>query len=195
MTNRKKILLAVAILSMVIVSFMGGQSFSKYTSQVKGEGNAEVAKWNFIVNGHEEIIQTIQLGSTFDNETLLDNKIAPGTKGAFKIDIDATGSEVGIQYDIKFTEKSQKPANLVFSYNNQVYKNLSELEVVLSDIIDATQENKKIEIPIQWEWKYESGNTEEEIKLQDVQDTADGKMLQNYTFDVIVTGTQVPPSE
>ena len=108
MTNKKKIVLIVAILSMIVVSFMGGQSFSKYVSQVKGYGQFDIAKWSFLVNGQESSMNTIDLSSTCNNETLIDNKIAPGTEGNFNIEIDATGSEVGIQYQVTFDEKSQK---------------------------------------------------------------------------------------
>lgn len=194
MTNKKKILVIVAVLSAIIVSFMGGQSFSKYVSQVKGQAQMEVARWSFLVNGEEESIQNMQLGSTCDDETLLDNKIAPGTQGNFNIEIDATGSEVGIQYHVTFEEKSQKPRNLIFIYNKSTYANLQDLEVALEGVIDANDETKKISIPIQWKWEYETGNDEELRETEDREDTEDGKMLQNYNFDIIVTGTQLPPS-
>lgn len=194
MTNKKKILVIVAVLSAIIVSFMGGQSFSKYVSQVKGQAQMEVARWSFLVNGEEESIQNMQLGSTCDDETLLDNKIAPGTQGNFNIEIDATGSEVGIQYHVTFEEKTQKPRNLIFIYNKSTYANLQDLEVALEGVIDANDETKKISIPIQWKWEYETGNDERLRETEDREDTEDGKMLQNYNFDIIVTGTQLPPS-
>ena len=194
MTNKKKILVIVAVLSAIIVSFMGGQSFSKYVSRVKGQAQMEVARWSFLVNGEEESIQNMQLGSTCDDETLLDNKIAPGTQGKFNIEIDATGSEVGIQYHVAFEEKSQKPRNLIFIYDKATYANLQDLEVALEGVIDANDETKKISIPIQWKWEYETGNDEGLRETEDREDTEDGKMLQNYNFDIIVTGTQLPPS-
>ena len=194
MTNKKKILVIVAVLSAIIVSFMGGQSFSKYVSQVKGQAQMEVARWSFLVNGEEESIQNMQLGSTCDDETLLDNKIAPGTQGNFNIEIDATGSEVGIQYHVTFEEKTKKPRNLIFIYNKSTYANLQDLEVALEGVIDANDETKKISIPIQWKWEYETGNDEGLRETEDREDTEDGKMLQNYNFDIIVTGTQLPPS-
>ena len=194
MTNKKKILVIVAVLSAIIVSFMGGQSFSKYVSQVKGQAQMEVARWSFLVNGEEESIQNMQLGSTCDDETLLDNKIAPGTQGEFNIEIDATGSEVGLQYNVEFEEKTQKPRNLIFIYNKSTYANLQDLEVALEGVIDANDETKKISIPIQWKWEYETGNDEGLRETEDREDTEDGKMLQNYNFDIIVTGTQLPPS-
>lgn len=194
MTNKKKIVLIVAILSMIVVSFMGGQSFSKYVSQVKGYGQFDIAKWSFLVNGQESSMNTIDLSSTCNNETLIDNKIAPGTEGNFNIEIDATGSEVGIQYQVTFDEKSQKPNNLYFIYNKSTYANFDDLAYALKGVINADAENKKISIPIKWIWEYETGNSPELREPEDAEDTQDGKTLQNYAFDVIVTGTQVEPN-
>jgi len=194
LTNKKKIVLIVAILSMIVISFMGGQSFSKYISQVKGYGQFDIAKWSFLVNGQESSMNTIDLSSTCNNGTLINNKIAPGTEGNFNIEIDATGSEVGIQYQVTFDEKSQKPNNLFFIYNRSTYANFSDLAYALKGVINADAENKKISIPIKWIWEYETGNSPELREPEDAEDTQDGKTLQNYAFDVIVTGTQVEPN-
>ena len=71
---------------------------------------------------------------------------------------------------------------------------MQDLEVALKGVIDANDETKKISIPIQWKWEYETGNDERLRETEDREDTEDGKMLQNYNFDIIVTGTQLPPS-
>ena len=81
MSKKKKIIAVTAILLAIFVSFLGGKTFSKYVTEVNGVGNAEIASWNFKVNENEEEIQTIKLASTIDNETLVNNKIAPGTNG------------------------------------------------------------------------------------------------------------------
>ncbi len=128
MSKNKKIIVAIVILSSMILSFLGGKSYSKYVSEVRGDGMAEVATWSFKVNGQKEQVQTIQLGSTCNNETLINNKIAPGTRGSFNIIVDGTGSDVGIQYQIKFTTQTNKPNNLKFVYENQEYNSLIELE-------------------------------------------------------------------
>ncbi len=119
MSKKKKIICVFAIISCVILSFVGGQSYAKYVSKISGNGIAEVATWNFKVNGQKEQVQNIQLTSTCNSETLVDNKIAPGTKGSFNIVIDGSGSDVGINYYVIFEEKGKKPTNLKFSYNNR----------------------------------------------------------------------------
>ena len=105
----------------MLLAFIGGQVYAKYISQVRGNGIAEIATWSFKVNGQKEQVQEIKLVSTYNSETLVNNKIAPGTSGSFNIIVDATGSEVGIKYNIKFAEESNKPQNLKFVYGGKEY--------------------------------------------------------------------------
>ena len=80
MTKKKKVRLVLTILAVILLAFIGGQAYAKYVSEVRGQGVAEVATWSFKVNGQSEHVEQIDLVSTCDNETLVDNKIAPGTK-------------------------------------------------------------------------------------------------------------------
>lgn len=194
MSKKKKIILIIAILSSILLAFIGGHSFSKYVAQVRGDGVAQVATWSFKVNGQQENVQTINLASTCNDETLLDNKIAPGTSGSFNILVDATGSDVGIDYKIEFENESTKPTNLKFIYNNQEFSSIDELQNNLSGTIYANDENKTRTLTIDWKWKYETGTTENEIANNDKIDTQNAQDIANYTFNVIVSGTQVIPN-
>ena len=193
MTRKKKALIVLAILAVILLAFLGGQAYAKYVSQVKGQGIAEVATWDFKVNGQSEQVEEIRLASTYDNQTLVDNKIAPGTSGSFNIIVDASGSEVGINYNIDFTEEENKPQNLKFIYEDREYNSIEDLENNLSGVINADDEEKTKTLNIQWKWDYETGKTEEEINKNDIVDTQDSQSIENYTFKVIVTGTQVQP--
>lgn len=154
---------------------------------------AEVATWNFQVNGQKEQVQTIHLSSTCNNKTLVNDKIAPGTSGNFNIIVDGTNSNVGINYHIRFTDESTKPANLKFIYESQEYNSVGELETILSGTIDANAEEKTRILTIYWQWPYEIGNNESEIANNDKIDTQNAQDIANYTFRVIVSGTQVEP--
>ena len=194
MSKKKKIILVVAVLSCIILSFIGGQSYSKYVAEVRGDGIAEVATWSFKVNGQQEEVQTINLGSTCNDETLIGNKIAPGTSGSFNIMVDGTGSDVGIDYRIEFQNETTKPANLKFIYNKQEFSSIEELQNNLSGTIHANDEDKTRNLTIDWKWDYETGTTESEIANNDKMDTQNAKDIANYTFNVIVSGTQVVPN-
>ena len=193
MSKKKKVILIISVLVCLLLSFIGGKSYSKYVSEVRGDGMAEMATWNFKVNGKKEQVQTIQLESTYDNETLGKHKIAPGTNGSFNIMIDGTGSDVGINYNIKFTNESTKPTNLKFIYDDQEYGSIAELESILSGTIQANDEEKAKILTIYWEWPYETGNNENEIVNNDEIDTQDAQNINTYTFNVVVSATQVEP--
>ena len=192
LSKKKKVILIVLSLVVLVATFFGGQTFSKYVTEVNGKGVANVAKWNFKVNESESKIQTINLSSTIDNSTLIDNKIAPGTSGDFEIKLDATGAEVGIDYKITFLNESNKPQNLVFTYQDTKFQNLKDMESALKGTILATEAQKEKVFNIHWEWPYETG-TGAEILTNDKIDTQNGKEIQEYTFDVLVEGVQTIP--
>lgn len=193
LSQKKKIVLLVIAIIVIVLSFIGGQTFARYMSKIRGQGTADIASWSFKVNENDEKLQTISLKSTMNNSSLLDNKIAPGTEGEFKIKLDATGIEVGINYVIKFENESPKPANLKFVYNGKTYNTLSDLQTDLTGVINATDENKVKDLIIGWNWKYETGTTAEEISKSDAIDTQNAKEINDYTFDIIITGTQIEP--
>lgn len=198
MSKKKKVVAVVAILSAVIISFLGGQTFSKYVTEIKGSGSAEVAAWSFKVYGDNEQTQTVRLASTVNDQTLVNNKIAPGTKGSFVIKVDGRGSDVGIKYNFKLQKETQKPSNLLFTYSGITFRNLSELLEAAGGTIDANaDENAKVkQVVINWQWPYQTQTTssEEELAENDREDTQDGMNISNYSFDIVVTGTQVVPS-
>ena len=194
MSKKKKIISIIAIIIAIILSFIGGQTFAKYVTEVRGDGTAQIATWDFKVNGQREQVQTISLGSTYDASTLVDGKIAPGTKGSFQIIVDGTGSDVGIDYKIKFSNESTKPQNLKFYYNDTEYDSILDLAEDLSGTIVANAKDKTETLTINWEWKYETGSDENSISQNDVIDTENGTTLNNYTFNVVVSGTQVEPT-
>ena len=193
MTKKKKIISIVAIIIAIILSFIGGQTFSKYVTEVRGDGTAQIATWDFKVNGQKEEVQTISLGSTYDSSTLVNGKIAPGTEGNFQIIVDATGSDVGIDYKIKFSDETTKPTNLKFYYQEVEYNSILELGDALSGTINANDENKSKTFDIKWKWNYETGSNPTEIASNDKIDTQNAQEITNYEFDVIVSGTQVVP--
>ena len=193
MKKNKKVLIIALVLLAITLSFIGGRTFSKYIAEVNGGGTADIANWVFKVNGQEDSVQNVNLLSTYNNETLVNNKVAPGTSGSFNIVIDATGSEVGVDYNVTFLNESEKPQNLVFMYDDTKYSTIQDLEQDLSGTINANEENKTRTITIDWEWQYETGNNENEIAQNDEIDTQNAKQIENYNFDIRVTGTQVTP--
>lgn len=190
--------LKIGIVGVTLVGIVAGvfinNTFSKYINKVSGDGETEIAKWSFKVNQETEEFATIKLADTYDKTTLLNGKIAPGTKGSFDLIIDATNSEVGVRYEVDFLEETNKPTNLIFKSGNKTVSTIEELESVLTDTINADDTNKVRTLTINWEWPYET-TTSNTISSNDKIDTDEGLQALDYSFKVVVTGTQVQPTK
>ena len=189
---KNRAIVATMMVSMVALGVLGGNTYSKYIAQIDGTGNAEIARWAFKANNETKTIANIKLSNTYNQSKIVENTIAPGTSGSFDIILDTTGSDVAIDYAIKFENSANKPTNLKFRYGETTSDTLEGLEEVLKGRINVDDERTKT-ITINWDWQYQTGTTSDEIAENDRKDTEDaGK---NYTFDVTITGTQVNPSE
>ena len=176
-----------AILLVVMLQAMG-YTYAKYITSETGTGQAEIAKWGFqiVKNGSET--KNVSLVNTVNNDTLVAGKIAPGTSGAILIAVDATPSEVDVDYTIQFANEKNKPNNIVFTHNGTEYSSLSE--IVVNGEFDYETVNKKREHAVLWRWAYETGTTNKEKTTNDELDTQDANTITQYTFDIIATGTQ-----
>lgn len=190
--------LKIGIVGVTLAAIVAGvfinNTFSKYINKVSGDGETEIAKWSFKVNQETEEFATIKLADTYDKTTLLNGKIAPGAKGSFDLIIDATDSEVGVKYEVDFLEETNKPTNLIFKSGNKTVSTIEELESVLTDTINADDTNKVRTLTINWEWPYET-TTSNTISSNDKIDTDEGLQALDYSFKVVVTGTQVQPTK
>ena len=192
-------------LTLVSTCLMGG-TLAKYTTTVTGTATATVAKWVFNANNaaaDTKKFENINLGDTL-NYKVTDIKtgvIAPGTEGKFDIELNGTGSKVGIDYTIEITkaaitmQNKELPSNLVFSTKeikegntgNSLDKLSSESGSLLSGTIDYKDSKMEKTITIYWKWPYATSTEGADIK-----DTNDSG-IENITLDITVTGTQVVP--
>ncbi len=190
MKNKKIVIISIVLAVLILCA--GGYSYAKYITELKGNGGMDIAKWSFKVNDGSKEISTIKLSDTVDETKLLNGKVAPGTGGDFTIKVDGTGSDVGIKYTVKFENEQNKPTNLIFKYGDQQFKTLSEVKNAVDGTIDANEADKVKNIKIDWEWPYETSN-ESLIEENDKIDTQEGINDLDYSFDIVVTGTQVAP--
>ena len=192
-------------LTLVSTCLMGG-TLAKYTTTVTGTATATAAKWVFNANNaaaDTKKFENINLGDTL-NYKVTDIKtgvIAPGTEGKFDIELNGTGSKVGIDYTIEITkaaitmQNKELPSNLVFSTKeikegntgNSLDKLSSESGSLLSGTIDYKDSKMEKTITIYWKWPYATSTEGADIK-----DTNDSG-IENITLDITVTGTQVVP--
>ena len=182
MKINKKTIIILCIVLLLLLSILGGYTYSKYYTRVTGSGKIQVGKWAFKVNGETSQMANINLAQTYDESTLVEGRIAPGTKGSFDIVIDATGSETSLRYMVIFSE-TRRPPTLYWEYNGKRYTHIVE------GIINANDENKIITMTIKWEWPFEIKDT----VTGDAKDTEYGSTIEEYGIDVGVMGYQLNP--
>ena len=110
-----------------------------------------------------------------------DGKIAPGSKGSFKIKVDGTGSEVALDYSAVFSNIQGKPSALKF-YSDEYMTEIADLAAYkgIKGSIGATDADKVKEYTIYWQWPFnDASETVPETKAM--------------SFDITVTGTQQAP--
>lgn len=164
--------------------------FQSYITSLKIKSTNPISTWNFSVNGTKEEMQKIRLIPENSNNSL-EPKLAPGTSGSFTISIDATGTEVGIKYSIISIDETSKPRNLKFFFDEKEFDSLKQMEEYLTGIISAKDQEKIKTFEIKWEWKFETGNTEDEIVKNNIKDTEDMQNIRNYNFTLCVSGEQI----
>ena len=74
---------------------------------------------------------------------------------------------------INIKEKTAKPQNLIFIFENKKYSSIEQIE---NRINQKFINNEKI--TINWEWKYYIN------EKMDEQDTRDGEKVQSYIFEI-----------
>ncbi len=193
-TNTKPIVVLLALLLITAIVF-SMYAYAKYKTTLTGNGTATVAKWSFKVNGQTQTIPDIDLTQTMDtHNNVAEGKIAPGTSGHFDLELDATGSEVSIDYNIKLAI-TEKPTNLKFYLDNTYETEITETEGTLN--VSGSIPLETIDTPliktIYWQWPYETGVTENEVKENDKTDTIDS--AKKVTMTITVTGTQRNPQD
>lgn len=155
---------------------------SNEISQTKNKN--EENKYEFKVSYKDINLKSINLLTTANKEKIVYEKIAPGTKGSFNIILN---SDKKLKYKIIFESISEKPQNLNFiaSENEKVLGCANTLEELSQYLEGNIQKNKKVNITINWYWNYEN---KENIKLSDIQDTKDSKIIKKYQFNIYTLG-------
>ena len=193
-TRNKPIIILIALLLITAIAF-SMYAYAKYKTTLTGNGTAQVAKWSFKVNGQTQTIPDIDLATTMKKvNNVAENKIAPGTEGSFDLNLDATGSEVAIDYNIKLVV-TEKPTNLRFYTDSSYTKEIASTDGVMNvSGVMSLEEIKTIQTKtIYWKWPYQTGTTENEVRENDKTDTIDS--AKKVTMTITVTGTQRNPQD
>lgn len=174
---RKKVIAIIIIIIMLIIlislhlfipknnfNFQEDLIFFKLIGSRKENQEKVNKEYEFRVIQGVTNYNTIDLNYTADYKTLVNEKVAPGTKGNFNIKL--TSNEM-INYEIFIRDKSQAPRNFKI-YIQQEKGTIKKYETKV--------------IQCNWEWLYE------ENEGKDAEDTKDGETIKNYNFEIGVIG-------
>ncbi len=133
----------------------------------------------FDMSNKNKDTKNINLLETVNTQFLVQEKIAPGSKGNFSIKIvDNEKYEEAKNYNITFKSKNAKPQNLYFYLNDNEDEKYATLEEMQNVIEQKLNNKKQKEIIINWKWEYNNSNEGNK------QDTADGMKIKEYNFDI-----------
>ncbi len=200
-SNAARLGVLVLALTLITTCLVGG-TLARYVTEVDGSAKAVVAKWAFDAKNSNQTIATqnfvIDLGDTTNRSTypttdIKEGVVAPGTTGSFDIVLDGTGSEVGIDYTVKFAAKENSPAmpdDMVFSFKPITESNKGVKLASLADetgTIDYTATAKGMEktITVYWSWAFDENDTKDSND-----NTYKGV---TWLMDITVTGKQTAP--
>lgn len=187
---------ALALMLTVISTCLLGGTMARYVTDVTGSATATVAAWSFKANNSDSTFTPIDLGDTtnrtsYDGTTLKEDVIAPGTSGSFTIEIDGSGSDVGIQYDVavKAASGTTLPDDLLFSTEEITGSNLgSTLDKfnIPTGTIDysSTSNDMKKDITVFWAWGFGDDDTK----------SSNDNAGKTWDLDITVTGKQIAPT-
>lgn len=182
--NKKKILVLILIFIVILFTFYKiAQSRDLKVQEdliffkLLGNGNIEekdIEQENYRNNNFENSYQVkvfkdkksyekVNLLQTINLNTLVNEKVAPGTSGSFYVDLI---SDSNLQYELEIVNKNEKPKNFEFE--------IEEKE-------GRIEKNKIKKVRINWKWLYEINEEE------DIQDTKDGETLEKFNFEIQAT--------
>lgn len=156
--------------------FSSEEERNKSTLLSKNQESQNQPLYDFRVSYQNIDFKNINLAESIKQDTLIQEKIAPGTEGEFEILLQSNRK---INYRIKFKSTNEKPENLNFQIKGKDRK-YYKLEDMEQELQGELTDNKKI--AIYWKWDYE-GN-----EMQNFQDTKDGQAIKQYNFTIYAIG-------
>ncbi len=172
--KEKKVVLFVLLGIILSLVGIGGASYSLYKSSPRGRTSGAIANWNFTVNNSKDTF-SIDLAKNANNVN--NGKLAPGAYGSFDIKLDASSTDVDVNYKITFSNMKGKPVSLKF-YLDENYTTEVDLEKTQLNGIIYQGDNMVKTVTVYWKWDYNG------IDDNDYQD-------KTMSFNINVIGSQV----
>ena len=171
---------SISVIALLVVAILGTGVYAYYQTQMSATGDMHAKAWVFTAKGNDK-----ELSDTF-SDTIAD--LQPGVSGQYKITVDATGTEVDLDYlvDIAYAANSEKITNLKFYSDAEHKTEVSATNgTVATGTIATTDTTKTATKYLYWDWPYESGDDET--------DTTEGQAAKTMTVTYKIDAVQVQP--
>lgn len=165
----KNILRIGAFLFLLILVYTIVDSYGIFKSNIGSNVQANLAKWQILVNGSDVSGETTEFNLNDVNWTsntgVVPGKAAPGLSAYFEILIDPTGSEVAIEYEIELDFLALNNENIYLTSIKNIDSNLplTEIElnkysgiISLNNVLSGTIEK----IRVDFTWEHNDSNNE-----------------------------------
>ena len=123
------------------------------------------------------------------NNTLVADRIAPGTTGTCEIELSNKNSEVGVTFTITASSVTGKPTNLTLNYvdsgDSANTGTLAQNTAITGTMIPGETGRK---ITVNWAWPYNNTDANNLI------DSADGEAAGQMGITFNVSGEQIQPA-
>lgn len=154
MKINKRVIGVLICISLILTMFVAGYTFARYYKSINiGSVQKSIARWNF------------NSKNTGSSVNLSSEKIAPGSSGQFEIEVDATDSEVPVEYQVIVENEINIPRNMKFYAETKDEKgncikteeknSFSQIAVEnLKGIIPVESNNQKRIVVVHWDWPF-----------------------------------------
>ena len=171
--NERKIILFVLLGITFSLCGIGGASYSLYKSSPRGKTSGAIANWSFFVNNSKD---TFSIDLAKNAKNISDGKLAPGSYGSFDIKLDASSTDVDVNYKITFSNMKGKPISLKFYLDENYTTEINLEETKIDGVIHQGDNMIKI-VTIYWKWDYNENDNDYQSETM--------------SFNINVIGSQV----
>lgn len=148
-------IIIISIFLLLLVTFAAVETYALFETNGEAESELDIGQWKIIVNSNDlALTQNITLNNfTYVNGSHTQNGyFAPGSNAYFEIQIDASRSNVSVEYDLSIDDTPiEDYPNIYFSYLN-MNTNDSLVDTDYSGIIRLSDANRVVRIRVYITW-------------------------------------------
>ena len=100
---------SISVIALLVVAILGTGVYAYYQTQMSATGDMHAKAWVFTAKGNDK-----ELSDTF-SDTIAN--LQPGASGKYKITVDATGTEVDLDYLVDIDTKFIKTLDFRITHN------------------------------------------------------------------------------